>query len=69
MILEREIFDLNTPDFETRRLNFTFRYVPREHVQKLSRFPKLQQEDLHPYIQNLSLRSDFFKELLLHMNP
>ncbi len=62
-----EIFQLNTPQFETRRINFTFRYVPREHIQELHRFPKSQQEDILPYIQKLSEKSDFFKDLLLHM--
>ncbi len=64
-----ELFDLNTPDFETRRLNFTFRYVPREHIQKLHRFPKPQQDDVKPYIQRLALKSEFFNDVLLKMKP
>jgi alkylated DNA repair protein (DNA oxidative demethylase) len=59
-----EIFDLNTPDFETRRLNFTFRYVPREHIQPLSRFPEHLRNDVIPYVQKLSERSEFFRDLL-----
>lgn len=59
-----EIFELNTPEFETRRLNFTFRYVPREHIQPLSRFPKPLQEDVLPYVRVLAERSAFFKEVL-----
>jgi alkylated DNA repair protein (DNA oxidative demethylase) len=55
---------LNTPEFETRRLNFTFRYVPREHIQPLSRFPKQLQDDVRPYVDMLSQHSDFFAQAL-----
>ena len=58
------LFDLNTPDFETRRLNFTFRFVPPEHIQPLSRFPQKQKEDVLPYVQKLAERSEFFRSLL-----
>lgn len=63
-----ELFDLNTPDFQTRRLNFTFRYVPKEHIQPLHRFPKNLQEDVKPYIQQLAERSDFFKKIASQQN-
>lgn len=61
-------FDLNTPDFETRRLNFTFRYVPDDHVQPLRRFPKEKQEDVLPYVEELASRSEFFKEVLENLS-
>jgi len=60
----QEVFDLNTPDFQTRRLNFTFRYVPREHIQPLNRFPRHLQKDVLPYVQTLAQRSSYFAELL-----
>lgn len=55
-----EIFDLNTPDFETRRLNFTFRYVPREHIRPLARFPRALQSDVRGYVEELGRHSEFF---------
>lgn len=58
-----DLFDLNTPQFETRRLNFTFRYVPREHIQPLSRFPRSLQDDVKPYIDELSRHSEFFRSV------
>lgn len=58
-----EIFDLNTPEFETRRLNFTFRYVPREHIQPLARFPLPLRSDVEPYVEMLSRHSDFFAKV------
>ncbi len=54
----------NTPEFETRRLNFTFRYVPREHIQPLSRFPATLQQDVRPYVEELSKHSVFFADAL-----
>lgn len=64
-----EVFDLNTPEFETRRLNFTFRYVPREHIQPLNRFPVELQGDVRPYVENLSQHSEFFSEVLAGLPP
>lgn len=62
---EGDLFEgFNTPDFETRRLNFTFRYVPREHIQPLKRFPRELQSDVRPYVEVLSGHSIFFAETL-----
>lgn len=61
-------FELNTPDFETRRLNFTFRYVPDDHVQPLKRFPVEKREDVLPYVQELARRSEFFKAVLENLS-
>ncbi len=63
-----EIFELNTPEFETRRLNFTFRYVPREHIQPLSRFPAALREDLIPYVNTLAVQSEYFREIADSLN-
>jgi DNA oxidative demethylase len=56
-------FSFNIPDFETRRINFTFRYVPTEHVQPLHRYPKNLQEDVRPYVEELAQYSTFFNSL------
>lgn len=66
---EGEAFDFKTPDFETRRLNFTFRYVPREHIQPLARFPLELQEDVRPYVEQLSQNSDYFANVLKSLSP
>ncbi len=57
-------FDLQVENFETRRINFTFRYVPREHIIPYKKLPIEQQEDTKIYMEKLSLHSDFFKKAL-----
>lgn len=59
------LFDLPTPDFETRRLNLTFRYVPKEHIQEYHRFPLKLRQDIRPYMQQLAQNSTFFREALI----
>lgn len=59
-----EIFDVNTVDFETRRINFTFRYVPREHWVQHSKLPEDLKKDIAQYVSKLSEKSMFFKSLL-----
>lgn len=56
---------LQTTDFETRRINFTFRYVPDDHIVEFRKLPKSQQEDVEPYIQELAQNSKFFQEALV----
>jgi hypothetical protein len=55
---------LNTAYFETRRINFTFRYVPKEHIVDYSRFPSHLKEDILPYVQELAEHSAFFRSIL-----
>lgn len=62
---EGDLFEgFHTEGFETRRLNFTFRYVPRDHIQPLSRFPRELQEDVRPYVEQLARHSSFFAQVL-----
>ena len=56
--------DLNTTNFKTRRINFTFRYVPDDHIQPLNKFPEAQSEDIKQYVLKLSERSEFWKRSL-----
>lgn len=49
-------------NFQTRRINLTFRYVPVEHIQPLNRFPKKLQSDVKPYVTKLAESSDFWKK-------
>ncbi len=50
--------------FNTRRINFTFRYVPEEHILTLKDLPQNLQSDISPYIQTLSKSSAYYKKLL-----
>lgn len=56
-------------NFETRRINFTFRYVPREHVAPFSRIRDTAKEDVREYMQKLAQHSDFFKQELMSDTP
>ena len=51
-------------NFETRRINFTFRYVPDEHIVPFSRLPETAKEDVHGYMTKLAEHSEFFKSQL-----
>lgn len=59
-----EFKDLNTSNFKTRRINFTFRYVPDDHIQPMNKFPTAQREDIHKYVLNLAHHSEFWKNAL-----
>src|SRR5262249_49518618 len=58
---EKVKFELQIPNFEVRRINFTFRYVPDIHILSLKDFPKEKLEDIEPYIKKLAEHSKFFK--------
>jgi hypothetical protein len=55
---------LQTSQFETRRINFTFRYVPDEHIASYADLPLPQREDVEPYVRELATHSDFFRDAL-----
>lgn len=42
------------PDYRTRRINLTFRYVPDEHILALNRFPANLIRDIKPYVSQLA---------------
>jgi hypothetical protein len=50
--------------FETRRINFTFRYVPREFIVPFRNLPAPLQKDVRPYMEELGGYAPFFKEAL-----
>lgn len=56
----RKPFTVNVNDFETRRINLTFRYVPDDHVQPFQKFPAHLKEDVMEYMQALAKSSEFF---------
>ncbi|MFN3455794.1 MAG: alpha-ketoglutarate-dependent dioxygenase AlkB [Pseudobdellovibrio sp.] len=56
--------NMKTTHFETRRINFTFRYVPNEHIKSFSELPENLQHDIKPYVTDLSMHSKFWKKQL-----
>jgi alkylated DNA repair dioxygenase AlkB len=57
-------FDLHTPGLVTRRVNFTFRYVPDEHVVPFRELPREARLDVLPYVEELARHSPFFAAAL-----
>ncbi|HLT21910.1 MAG TPA: alpha-ketoglutarate-dependent dioxygenase AlkB [Bacteriovoracaceae bacterium] len=51
-------------NFKTRRINFTFRYVPEEHITPYPKLPPHLQEDIQTYLQQLSLKSPFYLKII-----
>jgi hypothetical protein len=51
-------------DFRTRRINFTFRYVPTEHVIPFAKLGERAREDVRGYVEELAQGSDFFRRAL-----
>jgi len=54
-------YGMKTTDFETRRINFTFRFVPNEHIKSLNELPENLQQDVQGYVSELGQRSSFWK--------
>jgi DNA oxidative demethylase len=54
------IFPIHVENFEPRRLNFTFRYVPDEHVFPYASLPADVRKDVRDYMKQLAKHSDFF---------
>lgn len=50
--------------FRTRRINFTFRYVPVEHVIPFAKLGKEAREDVRGYVEQLAPSSEFFSAAL-----
>jgi hypothetical protein len=49
------------PDFRTRRINLTFRYVPDVHVIPFAALSPEAREDVRPYMAKLAEHSAFFR--------
>ena len=60
----KTFFELNVENFETRRINFTFRYVPPEHIVHLNDLPMPQKTDVLGYVQELAKNSTHFERAL-----
>ena len=61
---KKELLGPAIENFQTRRINFTFRYVPEQHVYDLKDMPFNQRADIAPYLQTLAESSQYFKRLL-----
>jgi alkylated DNA repair protein (DNA oxidative demethylase) len=61
---QRVRFDVHTPGFEIRRINFTFRYVPVEHVQPLAALSSAAQTDVLGYIRQLAAHAPYWRAVL-----
>lgn len=57
------------PDFKTRRINLTFRYVPDAHVTPYARLSPEAREDVRPYMETLAQHSAFFRKELAQPPP
>ncbi|MFT3710579.1 MAG: alpha-ketoglutarate-dependent dioxygenase AlkB [Archangium sp.] len=57
-------FDINVAGFETRRINFTFRYVPDEHVIPFKQLGADARRDVEGYVRELAKHSKFFANAL-----
>jgi len=57
-------FDVRLPDFETRRVNLTFRYVPDEHVVPFALLAPSAREDVRSYVSELARHSEYFADQL-----
>lgn len=55
-------FDLRPDNFLTRRVNFTFRYVPEQHIVPYAKLPTGAAEDVATYMAELARHSAFFKK-------
>jgi alkylated DNA repair dioxygenase AlkB len=60
----KTFFKLNVENFETRRINFTFRYVPEEHIIAYKNLPAPQKSDIQGYMQLLAQHSAHFQTAL-----
>src|SRR5690606_21875358 len=60
----KELLGPSMEGFQTRRINFTFRYVPEEHIEDLGQLPDPQKEDIRPYLEKLAENSSYFRRLI-----
>jgi alkylated DNA repair dioxygenase AlkB len=55
--------------FRTRRINFTFRYVPERHVVRFADLPAELRDDVRPYVRALARTSPHFRRELAAEAP
>lgn len=63
-------FPLHVENFETRRINFTFRYVPDVHILPYRKLPETAAQDVKGYMEQLAEKSSHFRrELAARTDP
>lgn len=62
-------FSIPVDGFETRRVNFTFRFVPESDWVDYKNLPEGSREDVRPYVAELAKHSAFFADLLGMPSP
>ena len=60
----KSYFEDHVENYNTRRINLTFRYVPEKHIHDLKDIPKDKREDIQTYLETLATTSSYFKSLL-----
>jgi len=55
---------LKVDNFLTRRINFTFRYVPEEHIVSYRDLSNNAKSDVRTYMETLAIHSEHFKKSL-----
>jgi len=61
---QKIIFNTHTELYETRRINLTFRYVPKEHIKHFWELPIEDQSDTINYVSKLAVNHPYFAEIL-----
>lgn len=57
-------FETPVKDHQSRRINFTFRYVPDEHVMPFAKLSPETRRDVEGYVRTLAQHSRFFAQAL-----
>jgi len=56
-------FKILVKNYKTRRINLTFRFVPKEHISPIDQFPIATQDYLKPYLTTLSEKSSYWNNV------
>ena len=63
---KNENFNLKISNFDTRRINFTFRFVPEKHVYPFEAMPANKQSDIIEYVRKLGETSPYFNKIAIN---
>lgn len=63
---KNENFNLRISNFDTRRINFTFRFVPEKHVYPFEAMPANKQSDIIEYVRKLGENSLYFNKIAIN---
>lgn len=63
---KNENFNLKISNFDTRRINFTFRFVPEKHIYPFEAMPANKQSDIIEYVRKLGETSPYFNKIAIN---